>query len=56
MGDRIAALDKRVAEADSALESVLLRIPNLPHPTVPTGKRFSSREQRKRERFPGTRR
>jgi seryl-tRNA synthetase len=38
IGDRIAALDKAVAEAERARDDLLLRIPNLPHPSVPVGK------------------
>jgi seryl-tRNA synthetase len=37
LGDRISALDKQVAEAEAAREQVLLRIPNLPHASVPSG-------------------
>ena len=35
MGDQITELDKRAKEAISALESLMLRIPNLPHASVP---------------------
>jgi seryl-tRNA synthetase len=38
IGDRIAVLDKQVAEAEKARDDLLLRIPNLPHETVPKGK------------------
>lgn len=37
-GDRIAALDKQVAEAAAARESILLRLPNLPQAQVALGK------------------
>src|SRR5690242_17653946 len=37
LGDKIAQLDKQAAEADSALHQVMLRVPNLPHESVPTG-------------------
>ena len=37
-GDRIAALDKQVAEAEVAREAILLRLPNLPHAQVALGK------------------
>jgi seryl-tRNA synthetase len=37
IGDRIAELDKAVAEAEAALEVVLVRLPNLPHPDVALG-------------------
>lgn len=38
MGDRIAALDKEIAEAEGKREELLLRIPNLPHASVAPGK------------------
>jgi seryl-tRNA synthetase len=38
IGDRIAELDKKVAQAEEAREKILLRLPNLPHPSVPLGK------------------
>ncbi len=38
LGDRIADLDKQAAEADSARHQVMLRLPNLPHESVPPGK------------------
>jgi seryl-tRNA synthetase len=38
LGERIAALDKTVAEAEAARDRMLLRVPNLPHPSVPVGK------------------
>jgi seryl-tRNA synthetase len=37
IGDRIGELDKSVAAAEQARDGVLLRLPNLPHPTVPAG-------------------
>src|SRR2546427_5047463 len=37
LGDRIKALDARVAEAGTALEALLLTIPNVPHASVPIG-------------------
>jgi seryl-tRNA synthetase len=37
IGDRISELDKSVAAAEQARDAVLLRLPNLPHPTVPAG-------------------
>ena len=37
VGDRIAALDKEVAEAEAAFESAMLELPNIPHPAVPVG-------------------
>ncbi|MEI7731686.1 MAG: serine--tRNA ligase [Verrucomicrobiota bacterium] len=38
IGDTIAELDKVVAETDVARAEILLRVPNVPHPSVPTGK------------------
>ena len=38
LGDQIAALDKQTAGAEAALEELMLRLPNLPHETVPMGK------------------
>jgi seryl-tRNA synthetase len=37
-GDTIKELDARSAEADGALEALLLHVPNLPHPSVPVGR------------------
>ncbi len=37
LGERIAALDREAAEREAALRDRLLRIPNLPHPSVPDG-------------------
>ena len=38
IGDRITELDKKVAEAEEAREKILVRLPNLPHASVPLGK------------------
>ena len=38
LGDRIVALDKQAAEAETARNEVMLRLPNLPHESVPIGK------------------
>jgi len=38
LGDRIAQLDKQAAEAESTRHQLMLRLPNLPHDSVPTGK------------------
>jgi seryl-tRNA synthetase len=37
LGERIKTLDSEVREAEAALESLLLELPNPPHPTVPVG-------------------
>ncbi|HEY0601422.1 MAG TPA: serine--tRNA ligase [Herpetosiphonaceae bacterium] len=36
-GDRIPELDKEVAEVEAALQTLMLVLPNLPHPDVPVG-------------------
>ncbi len=38
LGGRIAGLDEQVRQADAALRQALLRIPNIPHASVPDGK------------------
>lgn len=38
LGDKIAELDKQVAEVESKRDNILLRLPNLPHQSVPIGK------------------
>jgi seryl-tRNA synthetase len=38
IGDEIKALDEELAQVDTALNDTMLRIPNLPHPSVPVGK------------------
>jgi seryl-tRNA synthetase len=38
IGDKIAALDKAVEDAEKRREETLLRLPNIPHQTVPVGK------------------
>ena len=38
VSDRTKALDLQVKDADARLESLLLEIPNLPHPSVPVGR------------------
>src|SRR5512140_3516898 len=38
LGDRIAQLDRQAAEADAARDRLMLRLPNLPHESVPLGK------------------
>lgn len=37
LGDRIQQLDVQVADADAALNDLLLQVPNLPDPDVPVG-------------------
>jgi len=38
IGDRIKSLDEQVGGIEEQLNDLLLRVPNLPHPSVPTGK------------------
>ena len=38
LGDKIAGLEKQVAQADADRDQLMLRVPNLPHATVPPGK------------------
>ncbi len=37
IGDRISALDKDVSEVEAALQTIMLRLPNLPHAKVAMG-------------------
>ena len=37
LGDRIAAVEQQVADAERAFEVAMLELPNLPHPAVPVG-------------------
>jgi len=38
LGDKIAALDKQSAESETTRHDLMLRLPNLPHESVPIGK------------------
>ncbi|MCX6030639.1 MAG: serine--tRNA ligase [Chloroflexi bacterium] len=38
IGDEIKGLDEELAQVEAAFGNVMLRIPNLPHPSVPVGK------------------
>ena len=38
LGDRIAALDRQAGEVDEARRQLMLRMPNLPHESVPRGR------------------
>ena len=38
LGDKIAVLDKEAAGAEAMLEELMLRLPNLPHESVPAGR------------------
>lgn len=37
LGDRIAAIEGQLVEAEHAFETLMLELPNLPHPDVPVG-------------------
>jgi seryl-tRNA synthetase len=37
VGDKIAQLDENLRQTEAELEPLLLRVPNLPHPSVPVG-------------------
>jgi seryl-tRNA synthetase len=37
LGDRIAALDNEAADVEAARDEIMLRLPNLPHQSVPAG-------------------
>jgi seryl-tRNA synthetase len=38
LGDKIAALDRQAGEAEAARDTLMLRLPNLPHESVASGK------------------
>jgi len=38
LGERIAELDKKVADCDAERDKLMLQVPNLPHESVPAGK------------------
>ena len=38
IGDRVAVLDKQIAEVEATLNAILLRLPNLPHAKVALGR------------------
>jgi seryl-tRNA synthetase len=38
LGDKITVLDKEAARVDAMLEELMLRLPNLPHESVPAGR------------------
>ncbi len=38
IGDKISSLDKQISDVEHAREQILLRLPNLPHPSVVLGK------------------
>ncbi len=38
VGDEIKTLDEELAQVETELQDAMLRIPNLPHPSVPVGK------------------
>jgi seryl-tRNA synthetase len=38
VGDRVKALDAELKAVDEAIEALLVQVPNVPHPSVPSGK------------------
>ena len=38
LGDKISSLEQQVREAKAGLDSLLLELPNIPHPSVPSGR------------------
>ena len=44
-GERMKALDKQVAETEAARDAILIRLPNLPHPSVPLGKSSADNQE-----------
>ncbi|BBB90994.1 MAG TPA: serine--tRNA ligase [Methylomusa anaerophila] len=38
VGDKIGQMDAKVKEVETSLQDILLRLPNVPHPSVPVGK------------------
>ncbi len=45
LGERIAILDKEAAQAETALDTLMLQLPNLPHESVPHGKSAEDNRQ-----------
>ena len=48
VGDEITALDKQVGEIDEKINYILMRLPNLPHESVPIGKDDSENVEQRR--------
>ena len=48
VSDRIKELEEEVDECEGRLEEILLRIPNLPHPTVPLGRGTENNQEIRR--------
>lgn len=48
VGDEIAALDKQVGEIDEKINFILMRLPNIPHSSVPVGKDDSENVEHRR--------
>ena len=48
VGDQIAELDKQVAETDEKMNAILMRLPNIPHASVPVGKDDSENVEQRR--------
>ncbi len=52
VGDRIKTLDARVTKAGTALEALLLTLPNVPHASVPVGKSSEDNQEVRRWGMP----
>ena len=52
VSDRIKELEEEVGKCEGRLEEILLRIPNLPHPTVPPGRGDEDNQEIRRWKTP----
>lgn len=48
VGDEIAEMDRQTAEIDAKIADILMRLPNLPHASVPVGKDDSENVEQRR--------
>lgn len=49
VGDRIKVLDNDLREVDESIDDIMMRIPNMAHPTVPVGKSAEENVEVRRE-------
>ncbi|MBN8247172.1 MAG: serine--tRNA ligase [Verrucomicrobia bacterium] len=54
LGDRIAALDRTVAESEAARDALMLTLPNLPHASVALGREAADNPEVRRYGAPAT--
>lgn len=52
VGDRIAEIDAKVKEVETALNDIILSIPNVPHASVPVGKNEEANQEMRRWGMP----